>query len=92
MKNERAGHTWQPAALVNELYLELARLKGLDERHYGDDHEKAALLNLAGPMMHRLLIHYARPMHRRLEQTALNELPEPATDGAQRFADVLIVL
>src|SRR5205809_3288056 len=36
MKRERGGHTLQPTALVHELYLELLRTKGLQDRDYGD--------------------------------------------------------
>ena len=31
MRAERQNHTWQPTALVNELYLELLKIKGLKE-------------------------------------------------------------
>ena len=29
MRSERAEHSWQPTLLVNELYLELLKVKGL---------------------------------------------------------------
>ena len=46
MQGERSEHTWQPTALVNELYLELVRIRGLGERNYGDEEERAALREL----------------------------------------------
>jgi len=60
MKGERSNHTWQPTALVNELYLELINAKGLGS---GGIHrnDKNAFLALAAHMMMRLLIHHARP-------------------------------
>src|SRR5437867_10492300 len=63
MKGERADHTWQPTVLVNELYLELVKIKGL---HAGnlDEGGRAAFLDLAAQIMKRLLIHHARPLYR----------------------------
>lgn len=75
MKNERALHTWQPTALVHELYLELLKTKGLQARDYGDS-ERQAFLALAGQIMKRLLIHHARPLSRRVKRV-------PVSDSAQ---------
>src|SRR5438105_1006213 len=62
MKDERPPHTWQPTALVHELYLKLIKTKGLNARDYVDN-ERAAFFGLAGQMMRRLLIHHARPLY-----------------------------
>src|SRR2546426_2334784 len=67
MKRERVNHTLQPTAIVNELYLELLKIRGLPDREYVDDEEKAAFLRLAGKMMDRLLIHHARRLPSRVE-------------------------
>jgi RNA polymerase sigma factor (TIGR02999 family) len=72
MKNESSAHTWQPTALVNELYLELIKTKSLSDRDYGDQ-ERAAFFGLAGQMMKRLLIHHARPLHRRVQRAEIDE-------------------
>ncbi len=61
MKAERTDHTWQPTALVHELYLELLKSKSLGST--GDPREKATFFGLAGHMMMRLLIHHSRPLH-----------------------------
>src|SRR5437763_1780988 len=66
MRSERSSHTWQPTALVHELYLELVKVRALDASGRGED--RAAFLALAGHMMKRLLIHHARPLYRRAEQ------------------------
>ena len=75
MKNERIQHTWQPSALVHELYLEILKTKGLRERDYGDS-ERKAFFALAGQMMKRLLIHHARPLYRRVERVGLGDSEE----------------
>jgi len=79
MKRERVNHTLQPTALVSELYLELLKLRPLEDRNYADDQEKAAFLGLAGQIMNRMLIHHARPLARRVERVKIEE--ESAIDS-----------
>ncbi len=63
MKRERAGHSWQATLLVNELYLELVKIKALPAREEtGGGSEKAAFFGLAAMLMKRLLIHHSRPL------------------------------
>jgi RNA polymerase sigma factor (TIGR02999 family) len=73
MRRERAGHSWQPTLLVNELYLQLVKVKALQpaEQDAGDD--RAAFLSLAGLLMRRLLIHHSRPLSQQVTKTALEE-------------------
>jgi hypothetical protein len=52
---ERAS--WQPTLLVNELYLEMFRIKALPAQDRESHNEKAAFLALAAQIMRRLLIH-----------------------------------
>jgi RNA polymerase sigma factor (TIGR02999 family) len=73
MRRERVNHTLQPTALVSELYLELLKLRRLEDRAYADEQEKAAFLGLAGQMMNRMLIHHARPLARRVERAEIDE-------------------
>jgi RNA polymerase sigma factor (TIGR02999 family) len=73
MKRERINHTLQPTALVSELYLELLKIRRLEDRAYADDNEKAAFLGLAGQIMNRMLIHHARPLARRIERVEIEE-------------------
>ena len=88
MRRERSDHTWQPTALVNELYLELARIKALPGPGSDSDSEKAAFLGLAGFLMKRLLIHHARPLYRRNAKAGTpEELDTPAPDG-QDLSDI----
>jgi len=79
MKRERVNHTLEPTALVSELYLELLKLRPLEDRNYADDQEKAAFLGLAGEIMNRMLIHHARPLARRVERVEIEE--ESAIDS-----------
>ena len=69
MKFERADHTWQPTALVHELYLQLLKSKSLGNPD--DPREKATFFGLAGHMMMRLLIHHSRPLHRRVQKLSI---------------------
>ena len=92
MKRERANHTLQPTAVVNELYMELVKLRGLQDRGYSDEEEKAAFLRLAGQMMDRLLIHHARPLARRMERADLDDIDTGANSGAEALQNVEIAL
>jgi RNA polymerase sigma factor (TIGR02999 family) len=83
MKVERADHTWQPTALVNELYLELLKAKALDAVDADQLHQKRAFFGLAGHMMKRMLIHHARPLYRRVEKVPLEETSEPDISSSQ---------
>ncbi len=55
---ERAGHTLQPTALVNEAYLRL-----IDQRSV-DAADRAAFLGLAATVMRRVLVDHARARKR----------------------------
>lgn len=95
MKRERAYHTLQPTAVVNELYLELLKIRGLREREYVDDEERAAFMRLAGKVMDRLLIHHARRLSKRVERIDLSDAADPSDSGAealQRVEDALVKL
>jgi RNA polymerase sigma factor (TIGR02999 family) len=73
MKGERADHTWQPTALVNELYLELVRIRSLDARDPAAQKERNAFFAFAAHLMKRLLIHHARPLYRKAEKVDLSQ-------------------
>ena len=92
MRTERGNHTLQPTALVSELYLELVRLKRLDDRGYNEEQERAAFFALAGQVMRRLLIHHARPLARRVTHISEEDMPEAAasrTEALQEVEDAL---
>jgi len=54
MRGERPGHTLQPTALVNEVYLRLAEIGGLEWR------DRTHFLSMAARLMRRILVDMAR--------------------------------
>ncbi len=80
MRQERPDHTWQPTALVNELYLELGRFKMLPHAGLDTQSEKDAFLKLAGFLMKRLLTHHARPLYRRKKEGTPEHFDPPAPE------------
>ncbi len=73
MRREGSGHSWQPTVLVNQLYLELIKIKALSkERREGQD-DRQAFFGLAAHLMRRLLIHHSRPLAKQAEMTQLAE-------------------
>jgi RNA polymerase sigma factor (TIGR02999 family) len=87
MRNERTPHTWQPTVLVNELYLELLKIKALNatEEHSSD---REAFLGLAAHIMRRMLVHHARPLYRRAEAIDLSEELDLKTLSAADLPDI----
>ena len=82
MRGERDGHTLQTTALVNEAYLRLAGIDGLQWR------DRAHFFAMAATLMRRVLVDYARQRARDkrgagLSVTSLDEnvkAPEPPVD------------
>lgn len=72
MQQERANHSWQPTVLVNELYLELLKVKALKPPDEDAD-EKTAFFRLAAHLMRRLLIHHSRPLAAKATKVAIAE-------------------
>jgi RNA polymerase sigma factor (TIGR02999 family) len=95
MRSEKAEHSWQPTVLVNELYLELTRIKVLRESDSDSAAEREAFLRLSAHLMRRLLIHHARRSLRPQEDQgdlALRELPDDRIPGGDALAHVEGVL
>jgi RNA polymerase sigma factor (TIGR02999 family) len=84
MSRERHGHTWQPSALVNELYMELVRCHQLRVSASGSRDGKAAFFAFASHVMSRLLIRHARRLYFRVTKCSLDSGEEslPAPPGA----------
>ena len=82
MRNERAGHTLQTTALVNELYLRLTGIDGLEWR------DRAHFFAMAATLMRRVLVDYARQRARDKRGAGLSIIsldenviaPQPAVD------------
>jgi RNA polymerase sigma factor (TIGR02999 family) len=77
MRMERAPHTWQPTALVNELYLELVKVRAL-RASTDDEADHAEFLKLSAWLMKRLLILHARPLARRVVREDFSEEAFPS--------------
>ena len=82
MRGERAGHTLQTTALVNEMYL---RLAGLDDMRWRD---RAHFFAMAATLMRRVLVDYARQRGRDKRGAGISftspdenaAAPQPAVD------------
>jgi RNA polymerase sigma factor (TIGR02999 family) len=85
MRTEAHPHTWQPTVLVNELYLELVKIRALRAAD-SDQEEKAAFLNLSAHLMRRLLIHHSRPSARRAIKQQLDD--NIVHDGHQSLHEI----
>ena len=88
MKSENANHTWQPTGLVNELYLELLKVKALRASESDGEAERRGFLGLAAHLMRRLLIHHARPLSKRSEKSELEDLPDARMSGTEALTEV----
>jgi RNA polymerase sigma factor (TIGR02999 family) len=73
LHQRRDGYSWQPTLLVNELYLQLIKIKALQPEDLEQPNDRAAFLALAGQIMKRLLIHHARPLAARAEKVPICE-------------------
>jgi RNA polymerase sigma-70 factor, ECF subfamily len=73
-RGERAGHTLQPTALVNEAFLRLSRTKHLEWR------DRSHFFAIAGRVMRRYLIDYARARPG-VELLAIDAVPERMLAG-----------
>ena len=74
MKQERVGHSWQPTLLVNELYLELTKIKALRPPEQDGGDERNAFFGLAAQLMRRLLIHHSRPLAAKAVKVELDDV------------------
>lgn len=81
LRQERAAHSWQPTLLVNELYLQLVRIRALRPAEHGGEDDRAAFLSLAGLLMRRLLIHHSRPLSQQVTRLPLDEDTAIMTHG-----------
>lgn len=88
MKGERCAHTWQPTALVHELYLELVKVKAFGSSGGSAEEERAAFLRLAGHIMKRMLVHHARPLYRGAQHIDAVEGVLPGVVDDQALQDV----
>jgi RNA polymerase sigma-70 factor (ECF subfamily) len=86
MRSERTPHTWQPTVLVNELYLELLKIRSLHTIDNKSDRE--AFLGLGAHIMRRLLIHHARPLQRQVDKVELSDDLRFEANGLAELASI----
>ena len=90
LRGEREGHSWQPTLLVNELYLQLMKIKSLRPSEDGHSDDRAAFLALAGQIMKRLLIHHSRPLAAKAQKIPVwDDLQITEDDSATEVEAVL---
>lgn len=85
MRRERAGHTLQTSALVNEAYLKLVDHKGMRWQN------RAHFYAVASQAMRRILVDHARSRHyaKRGGGAQMVELDEAATVARKQAADLV---
>ncbi|MBL8216658.1 MAG: hypothetical protein JNK87_38420 [Bryobacterales bacterium] len=88
LRREMPGHSWQPTVLVNQLYLELVKIKALQEAGQTGQDDRKAFFGLAAHLMRRLLIHHARPLARQAEIIELGDFLEWDGAGTEDLAIV----
>jgi RNA polymerase sigma factor (TIGR02999 family) len=76
MASENTEHSWQPSVLVNELYLQLLKVKALPqpEARSGDS-EREHFLRFAGHVMRNLLIDHSRAPAKRYHKIDIASFP-----------------
>ena len=88
MRRESVEHSWQPTVLINELYLELLKVKGLRPVQPQDQGQKSAFFALAGQVMKWLLIRHSRPLAWKAEKTEISVLLPEASPGVGAAAQL----
>jgi RNA polymerase sigma factor (TIGR02999 family) len=74
--------------LVNELYLELRKIRALKEAAATSPDESAAFLALAAHIMRRLLIHHVRPLSKKVERISIQSGGESALSGELELHEI----
>ena len=86
MRDERACHTLQPTALVHEAFL---RLAGQDRANWRN---RAQFMGVAGQVMRRILVDYARRRSRVKRDASIVALDEAADVGGIRNPEEILAV
>jgi RNA polymerase sigma factor (TIGR02999 family) len=84
MRDERANHTLQPTALVHEAFL---RLAGQDRANWQN---RAQFMGVAGQLMRRILVDYARRRQRVKRNASVIVLDDAEVAGAIRNPEEIL--
>ena len=79
LRNERAGHTLNPTALVNEAFLKLVKQDQIHAQH------RTQFMAVAARTMRRILVDYARTK-KRIKRGG-NQQPLPLDEARHAFSD-----
>ena len=74
MNAESDRHSWQPSLLVNELYLQLVKVKSLPAPDRADRSEREHFLQFAGHVMRHLLINRSRLLAKRVTKIDIEKM------------------
>jgi RNA polymerase sigma factor (TIGR02999 family) len=93
MRREAPTHSWQPTLLVNELYLELVKIRALRAADSTEERaERDAFLKLSAHLMKRLLIHHTRPLSQQAQREAFDEQSFAVESGQTSLLEIEDVL
>ncbi len=81
MNAEENQHSWQPSLLVNELYLQLVKVRSLPPAISGDRSEREQFLQFAGHVMRHLLIDHSRRLSKRAAKIDIAQFDLAAEEG-----------
>lgn len=87
MRAESGDHSWQPSLLVNELYLQVIKVKSLPAREDDAHSEREHFLRFAGHIMRHLLIDHSRLLSRRTIKIDIAHFD--AADGEEGAATLM---
>ena len=88
MRREPPEHSWRPTVLVNELYLELMKIKALRPVRRRDEQAKSAFFALSARVMRWLLARHARPLAWQADTTPVSESMPLHSPGSDALAQV----
>ena len=81
MNAEGSQHSWQPSLLVNELYLQLVKVKSLPPAETSDRSEREQFLQFAAHVMRHLLIDHSRLLSHRITKIDITKFEAPVEGG-----------
>jgi RNA polymerase sigma factor (TIGR02999 family) len=81
MNAEGSQHSWQPSLLVNELYLQLVKVKSLPAPAAGNRSEREHFLQFAAHVMRHLLIDHSRLLSRRVTKIDIAQFEVAEEEG-----------
>ena len=82
MNAEASNHSWQPSLLVNELYLQLLKVKSLPAAEVGSRSQREDFLQFAGHVMRHLLIDHSRLLSRRTSKVDIANFELTSEEGS----------